>query len=102
METPVSSSFSKSQGLLLPPFADAPPSCAGFCVFLVKFSKQNPRGLLLLEPCSAGLGHLGTEPLVLVPSSALAKAQPDPVTTSTSAWPAWAERGSQMWVVPAG
>lgn len=31
-----------------PPFAAAPPSCTGFCVFLVKFSKQNPRGLLLL------------------------------------------------------
>lgn len=87
-----------------PPFAAAPPSCAGFCVFLVKFSRQNPRGLLLLEPCWAGsgLGQLGAEPLVLVASSALAKAQPDPLSTSTSAWPAWGERGSQMWVIPAG
>lgn len=51
-----------------PPFAASPPSCSGFCVFLVEFSKQNPRGLLLLKPCWAGrgLGQLGAEPLVLV------------------------------------
>lgn len=104
METPASSSSWKSRGLLLPSFAAAPPSCTGFCVFLAKFSKQNPCGLLLLEPCWAEscLGHLGAEPLVLVPGSALAETQPDPLSASSSAWPGWAERGSQMWLVPAG
>lgn len=70
METPVSSSSWKSQGLLLPSFAAVPPPCTGFCVFLVKFSKQNPCGLLSLKPCWADscLGHLGAQPFVLVPS----------------------------------